>query len=118
VGTADEVVVARTFLEATRPYRALSVRGGLIRGRRIDAEAVTALAALPGREVLLGQLAGGIAAPLTGFASLLSAPLRNLGYALQQLAERKAEGGQSVPAAGPDSATREAPGATAFPSAP
>ena len=117
VGSADEVVVARTFLDATRPYRAVSVRGGVIRGRRIDAEEVTALASLPGREVLLGQLAGGIAAPLTGLASLLSAPLRNLGYALQQLAERKAEEGGSA-VAGTENPPPGAPGATASASAP
>jgi large subunit ribosomal protein L10 len=118
VGSADEVVVARTFLDATRPYRAVSVRGGVIRGRRIDADAVTALAALPGREVLLSQLAGGIAAPLTGLASLLSAPLRNLGYALQQLADRKAEGGGIASVATGESPTPEAPGGTASSSAP
>ena len=117
VSSADEVVVARTFLDATRPYRAVSVRGGVIRGRRIDAEEVTALAALPGREVLLGQLAGGIAAPLTGLASLLSAPLRNLGYALQQLADRKAEGGGSA-VAGVENPPPGAPPATASASAP
>ena len=55
------------------------------------AASISRLATLPSREVLLGQLAGGIAAPLAGMASLLAAPLRNLGYALQQLADQKAQ---------------------------
>jgi large subunit ribosomal protein L10 len=89
IGKVDEVILAKTFLDATRPFRTVTVRGGVLRGRHIESAAVDRLAALPSREVLLGQLAGGMVAPLSGMASLLSAPLRNLGYALQQLAARK-----------------------------
>jgi large subunit ribosomal protein L10 len=89
MGSGDEVVVARTFLDAIRPFRGIVVRGAVLSGRRVDADAVSRLATLPSRDVLLGQLAGGIASPLTTMASLLAAPLRNLGYALQQLAEQK-----------------------------
>lgn len=89
LGGADEVTLARTFLDAVRPYRTVTVRGALIGDRRLDAAEVTRLATLPPREVLLAQLAGGIASPLTGLASVISAPLRNLGYALSQLAEKK-----------------------------
>ena len=46
----------------------------------VDFDAVTRLATLPSRDVLLGQLAGGFASPLSTMAGLLSAPLRNLGY--------------------------------------
>lgn len=89
LGGADEVTLARSFLDAVRPYRTVAVRGGLIGERRIDADGVTRLAALPPREVMLAQLAGGIASPLTGLASVISAPLRNLGYALAQLAAQR-----------------------------
>jgi len=91
MGGADEVALARAFLDAVRPYRTVAVRGGIIGTRRIDADSVTRLAALPPREVLLGQLAGGFASPLASLASVISAPLRNLGYALQQLHNQKAE---------------------------
>ena len=55
----------------------------------IDADAVTRLAALPSREVLLAKLAGGMQAPVGTLAGLFAAPLRNLGYALAQVAEQK-----------------------------
>ena len=42
------------------------------------------------REVLLARLAGGMQAPVGTLAGLFVAPLRNLGYALQQVAEQKA----------------------------
>jgi large subunit ribosomal protein L10 len=112
VGDVDEVVLARSFLEAVRPYRTVTVRGGLLRGRRIESAAVDRLATLPGREVLLGQLAGSMVAPLSAMASLLSAPLRNLGYALQQVAAQKAEAAPAAPASAP------APEASGEPAAP
>jgi large subunit ribosomal protein L10 len=96
LGGSDEVSLAKAFLDAVRPYRTVAVRGGLIGQRRIDAAGVTRLAELPPRDVLLAQLAGGIAAPLSGMASVISAPLRNLGYALSQLAEQR---GANEPAA-------------------
>lgn len=86
----DETRLARAFLDATRPYKAVVVRGAVIHGRRVDAAAVTTLASLPSREVLLAQLAGAMAAPLASVAGLLAAPLRNLGAGLAQLADRKA----------------------------
>ena len=99
LSSGDEAALARTFLDAVRPFRTVEVRGGVVGGRRIDAAGVTRLATLPGREVLLAQLAGGIASPLSTMAGLLNAPLRNLAYALQQLAEQR---GGSTPAAGSD----------------
>ncbi len=95
LGSGDEASVAKSFLDAVRPFKTVVVRGGVLRGRRIAATDVTRLSTLPAREVLLGQLAGGIAAPLSTMAGLLSAPLRNLAYALQQVADQKAAQPQS-----------------------
>jgi large subunit ribosomal protein L10 len=86
----DEAGTAKAVLDATRPYnRIVRITGGVLGDRAIDAEAVTRLAALPAREVLLAKLAGGMQAPVGTLAGLLAAPLRNLGYALAQLAEQK-----------------------------
>jgi hypothetical protein len=41
--------------------------------------------------VLLAQLAGGMSSPLAAMASLFAAPLRNLGYALTQLADKRGQ---------------------------
>ena len=61
----------------------------IIGTRRIDAEGVTRLSMLPPREQLLAQVAGSIASPLSSMASLLSAPLRNLAYAMAQLRDQR-----------------------------
>ena len=88
--TGDEVVLAKALQEAFRPYaRTVTLRGGMLGAQAIDAEALTRLASLPGREVLLGRFAGGIASPLTGFASVLAANLRNFAGVLNAVADQK-----------------------------
>ena len=87
----DEARTAKAVLEATRPYaRVVRITGGVLGDKAIDAESVIRLAALPSREVLLAKLAGGMQAPVATLAGLFAAPLRNLGYALAQVAEQKA----------------------------
>jgi large subunit ribosomal protein L10 len=87
----DEAGTAKAVLDATRPYaRVVHITGGVLGDRAIGADDVTRLAALPSREVLLAKLAGGMQAPVSTLAGLFAAPLRNLGYALQQVADQKA----------------------------
>lgn len=86
----DEVVLAKALQDAFRPYsRVVTIRGGMLGAQAVDANALTRLASLPGREVLLGKFAGGIASPLTGFASVLAANLRNLAGVLSAVADQK-----------------------------
>jgi large subunit ribosomal protein L10 len=87
----DEAGTAKAMLDATRPYaRTVRITGGVLGHRAIGPDDVTRLASLPAREVLLAKLAGGMQAPVATLAGLFAAPLRNLGYALQQVAEQKA----------------------------
>ena len=85
----DEAGTAKAVLDATRPYKIVRITGAVLGDKAIDADAVTRLAALPSREVLLAKLAGGMQAPVGTLAGLFAAPLRNLGYALAQVAEQK-----------------------------
>jgi len=94
VGASDEASLAKGLLDATKPFD-VEIRGAALNGETIDVAAVKALAALPGREQLLAQLAGGMASPLSTMASLFAAPLRNLGYGLQQLQEQR-EGAEAA----------------------
>lgn len=87
----DESATARAVLDATRPYKLITITGGVLGDRMINAEAVKTLASLPSREILLGRLAGGMQAPVATLAGLLAANIRNLGYALTQVRDQKAE---------------------------
>jgi large subunit ribosomal protein L10 len=86
----DEAGTAKAVLDATRPYnKIVKITGAILGDKAIDGDAVTRLAALPTREVLLARLAGGMQAPVGTLAGLFAAPLRNLGYALAQVADQK-----------------------------
>jgi large subunit ribosomal protein L10 len=86
----DEAAMAKALAEALRPYsRTVTVRGGMLGTQAIDADQLTRLATLPSREVLLGKVAGGMAAPLTGMAGVLAANLRNLVGVLSAIADQK-----------------------------
>ena len=77
---------------ATEHPEALTIKGGLLDGADLPSADVARLARLPSREQLLGQLAGGIAAPLTGLAGTLSHLLGGLARGLAALqAQREAE---------------------------
>jgi large subunit ribosomal protein L10 len=86
----DEAGTAKAVLDAMRPYnKVVRITGAILGDKAIDGDAVTRLAALPTREVLLARLAGGMQAPVGTLAGLFAAPLRNLGYALAQVADQK-----------------------------
>ena len=88
IGGADESALAKGLLDATKPFN-VEIRGAALNGETVDAAAVKALAALPGREQLLAELAGGMAAPMSAMASLLAAPMRDFVYGLSQLQEQR-----------------------------
>jgi len=86
----DESSTAKAVLDATRPYKLVTITGAVLGNRSITADAVRSLASLPSREVLLSRLAGGMQAPVATLAGLLAANIRNLGYALSQVRDQKA----------------------------
>ena len=97
-GSGDEVTLARSVLDALRPYsRVVKVRGGVIGRRMIGAEDLQRLSTMPGREVLLGRLGGGMQAPIAALASVLAGNIRNLVGVLNAVAEKKQQ--QSAPQA-------------------
>ncbi|HEX2221170.1 MAG TPA: 50S ribosomal protein L10 [Candidatus Limnocylindria bacterium] len=90
--SGDEVAMAKAVQEAFRPYsRVVTLRGGLLGTRPMDAEQLSRLASLPGREELLARVAGGMAAPMTGMASVLAGNIRNLVGVLAAIADKKRE---------------------------
>src|SRR5271167_45923 len=69
----DVVAVAKVLRDFSRTNPNLIVKGGLVGSDPLDANRAAALADLPSREALLGQIAGVIAAPMQRFAALLQA---------------------------------------------
>lgn len=59
------------------------IKGGVLGDQLLSDEQISALAELPSREVLLGQVVSGIQAPVRGLVNVLSGPTRDLVYVLQ-----------------------------------
>jgi len=85
----DPVLLARMLQGFARNVPALSVKAGFVEGQVVPAEGVRSLADLPSREVLLGQVVGGLQAPLAGLIGTLEGLLRSLLIALEQVRAKK-----------------------------
>jgi large subunit ribosomal protein L10 len=91
--TGDAALAAKTLDAFYRREQVLDVRSGIVSGQLLDADAVKRLARLPGRDQLNAQLAGIVAAPLTGLVRGLGSFLSGLAIALGQVKDKKeAEG--------------------------
>ena len=84
----DEAAAAKAVLDAVRPYRLVKITGAVLGTRVINADGVVRLSQLPGRSVLLAQVAGAISAPMATMAGLLDAPLRDISGLIQALADK------------------------------
>lgn len=89
-GYEDAVQTAKAIKTFAKDNEALEITGGIVDGELVDAAMIKKLAALPGREELLGRLIGSIGGPTRNLASALSAISRNLVYALTAVKESKA----------------------------
>jgi len=85
----------------------LVVKGGVLDGKTLSLQDLSALADLPSRDVLLARFAGLLASPLSTMAGLLKAVPQNLAYGLAALIDSK--GGAPAPEASEDSAVAETP---------
>ena len=85
----DVSAPARILNEYIRANRKMVIKAGLLEGQVIKADAVTELADLPSREVLLSRLLGAMQAPLGNLASVLQAPIVKLARTLDALRSQK-----------------------------
>ncbi|MGO2083655.1 50S ribosomal protein L10 [Vagococcus sp.] len=76
----DVVAPAKIMNDFAKDAEALEIKGGVIEGEVSSVEEIVALAKLPNREGLLSML-----------LSVLQAPVRNVAYAINAVAETKEE---------------------------
>jgi large subunit ribosomal protein L10 len=119
----DAASAAKAISTFHKEHELLAFKGGLMNGESLEVAQIQAIAKLPAREVLYGQLVGIVAAPITGLARGLGGLLGGLAVALGQLQEKKASGevpAGDAPAAAeePAAAADEAPAAEADAPAP
>lgn len=89
-GADDPVVLAKALTEwGKKEKKPLNIKGGILDGKPLAAEAVVQLSKIPPRQVLLAKVAGAVAAPLTTFLAATQAPIRKLNGVLEALAKQK-----------------------------
>lgn len=89
--SGDQYVPAKLLEEFIKANKLPKIKVACVEGSVYDEGGVQALAKLPSREQLIGQLAGLLVAPLTQLCGVLNANARNLASSLDQVAKQKGE---------------------------
>ena len=93
----DPVAVAKALADAARTTRILTIRGGVLEGRAIEASDIEELAKLPPVDILRSQVLGTVIGPLTGILAIFTAPLQDLyGLIDARIEQLEAQGGGAV----------------------
>jgi large subunit ribosomal protein L10 len=108
----DTAQAAKAITTFNKEHDVLTYKGGFMEATTLDEVAFKAIAKLPSREVLNGQLAGVVASPLTGLVRGLGSMIQGLALQLGQIAEKGLVSGEA-PAAAAEEAPAEEPEAAA-----
>jgi large subunit ribosomal protein L10 len=121
----DDAATAKALFDFIKEQKAFVVKGGFLDGRIYDGAQMEALSKLPPKEVLIAQVIGVIAAPLSNLVGvvqeILAAPIRAIGAVADKAAENapapaKDEApAEAAPAAEEAPVAEEAPAAEAAP---
>ena len=113
----DAASAAKAISTFNRETQLLEFKGGVMNGETLEVEQIKAIAKLPTRDVLYGQLVGMIASPITGLARSLGGLIGGLAIALGDLQGKKESGevpaGEPPAAAAAEAPAEEAPAAEA-----
>jgi len=93
LGFDDPVSLAKTAVGFSKEQDAFAIRGGGLASTPLPTAEVTALAELPPREVVLGQLLGVLQAPATQLVRLLSEPAAQVARLVKAVHDRGASTG-------------------------
>jgi len=106
-GADDPVLLVRTLAEWSKKESLLKFKGGVLSGRPLPAAAVAELAKIPPRPVLMGQVVGTVAAPLTSLLGLCQGLLRQIAGLADALAKRPDDTHRPEPVEGQKAETEE-----------
>ena len=94
IAKEDPVAPVRIIYDFVKVHKEKAkpeIKGAILEGEVLSPEETEEIRKIPPREVLLAQVCGGIAAPLTSFAGGLNAILSQLVYAVNAVKEKKEE---------------------------
>jgi len=109
----DAALAAKALTDLARSTGTLAFKGGVLGGEAVSAQQIGAIARLPSRAALYGQLVGVVASPISGLVRTLNALVGGLAVQLQAIADQGLVSGPAPPA--PQAAPEPAAEAEAAP---
>ena len=85
----DPVASAKALRDFSKDNETLVIKGGIMDGKFVDAEAVKKIAALPSREELIAKLLGSLQNPMSQIVRVLNAPLEQVARTIGAIADQK-----------------------------
>lgn len=85
----DPIVAAKVLTDFAREFEKPTVKIGLLDGKTVTPDQIKQLASLPPREVLLGQLAGYMQAPVAQFVGAMNGLMYQMVGALEALRSQR-----------------------------
>ena len=85
----DVVTACNLLVNFSKTNDKFKIKGAVIDGKRLSADRIKELAALPPKNVLLGQVVTGIKSPITGFVNTLGGILRKFVYVVGAIKTNK-----------------------------
>lgn len=85
----DAAAAAKAIKTFAKDNDKLVIKGGMMEGVQYDAAQVEAIASLPSREELMGQLAGMLSGVARGLAVTINGVPQGLAQSIKQVAEQK-----------------------------
>ena len=89
----DEITPLKAAVKTLKDAQIGKIKGGILDAQFFDEYSMVRLANLPSKLELQAKVVGSLAAPLSGIVGALSANIRNLAYAVDQI--RISKGGES-----------------------
>lgn len=87
----DELAAAKVLCKYAEENKNFTIKAGFSEGKPLDTATVEALSKVPGKEELLGMLAGSLSQMIAGFARAINAVAESKGGAPEAAAEPAAE---------------------------
>jgi large subunit ribosomal protein L10 len=90
LSSVDSVAPARVLADFVKEYQKMTLKAGYFEGRVFSDAEVREIAALPPREILLGQLVGAVEAPIAQLIWCIESVLRNVVSVVDEAGKKKA----------------------------
>ena len=85
----DVASAAKSITKFRKEHEVLDFKGGVLDGKSLSIEEISALAKLPSRDQLYGQLVGIVASPITTLTRGLGSMISGLAISLEQVRQQK-----------------------------